>query len=1008
MPEAMGSGRGSLPTGSVTFLFADVEGSTRLWDEHPSAMAEGLKREEQILHSGIESHRGFLIKARGEGDSAFAVFSRATDAIGAAVAIQRDLLAEPWPDAIPIRVRIAVHTGDAELRQGDYFGPAVNRCARLRAIAHGGQILLSGATKDLAADSLPAGASLRALGSHRLRDLARPENVYQLDHPELPSDFPPLVSLDALPNNLPAQLTTFIGREDEIDAIKNNLKTARLVTLTGSGGVGKTRLALQVAADLLDDFPGGVWLVELAALQDPDLVAEAVAVAAGLRQDQSADPGEQAAARPARVIDALADHLKSRTVLLILDNCEHLIESTSAIADTLLRSCPELRILASSREPLGVGGESIWVVPPLELPESEEAIPGEIAEFEGIRLFVDRASLARPGFGLDPANAASVVRICRALDGIPLALELAAALIKVLTPEQIEVRLSDRFGLLTGGSRTALPRYQTLRAAIDWSHDLLTGEEGTLFRRLAVFSGGFSLEAVEAVCFGEDCDALTTLSNLVAKSLIQTDQVEGSIRYSMLETLRQYGEEKLTEAGEDRQYRAHQRDWVLDLAEQIAPRLVGPEQSRWLEILETEHDNLRSALRFSLVTEPQMALRMAGRIWLFWGVRGYLEEGRGWLEAALSECPDPTPDRARALVAAGVLARYQGDFTAARAHLEQALGLATDLGRKREVMGALTNLGYLERYQGDYAEAGAHLRRALDLAREMKDHHSIAVALANLGVIALKLADYSAARIMLEEGLSEARAIEDRWTLSFCLQGLGNLALAEGSDGEARALFEENLQIERALRQKRGVNEGLQALGRLALSMGDAAGARRFLEEAVAIAREVGDRRAETKSLARLGAALADLKDPDAGEVLEEALSLARELGDKPHIAAALEGLGDTARARSDHGTALTRYREALAIRRELDDLSGIAGLFEKIGALHAARQSWHRALELIGAAEALREKIGSSGPRSSETLRGQVVLGAEEEIGPTPSREAIDAGRGRKLDDTVTLALTD
>jgi predicted ATPase/class 3 adenylate cyclase len=590
----------ALPTGTVTFLFTDVEGSTRLWEQHPDQMRAALARHDALIEALVEAHGGCVVRPRGEGDSRFAVFARATDAVAAAAAIQRALHAEPWPPETPLRVRLALHTGEADLRDGDYYGSAVNRCARLRAVAHGGQVLVSEVTAGLVRDTLPPGVLLRDLGKHRLSDLARPEHVHQLTGVGLPAEFRPLRSLDAYPHNLPVQLTTLIGREAEIEALRQRLHEpqTRLVTLTGPAGVGKTRLALQVATGLLDAFPDGLRLVEFGSLLDPARVPQAVAEPLGAREE------------PGRALPAtLAAVLRPKRVLLVLDNCEHLIEACAALAARLLRACPHLRILATSREPLGITGELTWRVPPLGLPDVVPDLPDLdadqphavecLARAEAVQLFVERARLAQPGFALTSENAQAVAHICARLDGLPLAIELAAARVRALSPEQIAARLHDRFRLLTGAGRTGTERHQTLRAALDWSHHLLSEQERALFRRLTVFTGGRSLAAAEAVCAGngiEPREVLDLLTQLVDKSLLYTDGQDGEVRYWMLETIWQYGRERLREAGEADALRARHAAYYAALAEGVGPKLQGPEPARWLDLLKQEQENLRAAL----------------------------------------------------------------------------------------------------------------------------------------------------------------------------------------------------------------------------------------------------------------------------------------------------------------------------------------------------------------------------------------------------------------------------
>jgi predicted ATPase/class 3 adenylate cyclase len=643
----------SLPTGTMTFLFTDIEGSTRLWAQQPEAMDPAVSRHFALAAEIVVQHDGIVVKHRLEGDSLFAVFPRALDAVAAAAALQRALHAEPWPAAISLRVRIAVHTGDAVVRDGDYLGAVVNRCARLRSAAHGGQVLLSSVTQELVRGHLSQGLSLRDLGAHRLKDQLEPEHIFQLLHPDLPADFPPLRSLQAFVHNLPRQLTSFIGRDGEMAEIKQLLSKTALLTLTGAGGCGKTRLALQVAADVLEEFEEGVWLVELAALADSTLVPQTVAAALGVREE----PG-----RP--LTETLIDYLRPRQVLLLLDNCEHLLSASAQLADTSLRACPRLRVLVTSREGLGIAGETTYRVPSLSLPDLQHLPPvAALSQFEATRLFVDRAAAAVPSFTLNEQNAPSVAEVCYRLDGIPLAIELAAARVKALPVEQITRRLDDRFRLLTGGSRAALPRQQTLRATIDWSYDLLSEAERMLLRRLSVFAGGWTLEAAEAVGAGEginDDEVQELLTTLVEKSLVLYEEQRGEARYRLLETVRQYSRERLLESGEMQVVCSRHASFYLNFAEQAEPELRRSDQVGWLNRLDVEHDNLRAALEWSLLGDNQgeVGLRLAGALWWFWLVRSHFTEGRNWLDAAVSRAVDaPAPDQVKVLNGAAYLAR---------------------------------------------------------------------------------------------------------------------------------------------------------------------------------------------------------------------------------------------------------------------------------------------------------------------------------------------------------------
>ena len=526
----------TLPSGTVTFLFTDIENSTKLWEQFPGAMKAVLARHDEILRLAIENHNGTIIKTTGDGFHA--AFETGISGILAALAAQQALLAAKWKEIEPhnLRIRIGLHTGEADERGGDYYGPTLNRAARLMSLAYGGQTLLSSTTADLVRDQLPAELSMRDLGEHRLKDLVRSEHIFQLNHPDLPSDFPALKSIDAFPNNLPVQLTTFIGREREIEDAKNRLISAHLLTLIGPGGTGKTRLALQLAADLLPYFYDGVWVAELAPLADPALIVQTIASVLGLREQLGMPLGE-----------LVIDYLRAKNILLIVDNCEHLVEACAQLVDQLLHACPNLKIIASSREALGITGETIYRVPSLSLPDPTQTTPSTLMLSESVQLFIVRAAAVSPPFTLNGHNAAAIAQICLRLDGIPLALELAAARVTVFSAEQIATRLDDRFKLLTGGSRTALPRQQTLRATIDWGYDLLSEDERTLLRRFSVFAGGWTFDAAETVC--SELDVLNLLTQLVNKSLVIAEEESGEVRYHLLETVRQYARDKLLEMG---------------------------------------------------------------------------------------------------------------------------------------------------------------------------------------------------------------------------------------------------------------------------------------------------------------------------------------------------------------------------------------------------------------------------------------------------------------------------
>jgi non-specific serine/threonine protein kinase len=682
--------------------------------------------------------------------------------------------------------------------------------------------------------------------------------------------------------NLPIPLTSFIGREKEIEEITRLVSKNRLVTLTGPGGVGKTRLAIQSSNKLLSKFKDGVWWVELAPLTDESLVTQAIAKALGLREIPNQSLNE-----------AVSNFLHSKQLLLVLDNCEHLIAGCAQLADRLLSSCPTLKILATSREALGLISEDVWSVPILSLPNAQHMLLIDLLmQYEGIRLFVERASAAKPDFTLSERNALSVAQVCQRLDGMPLAIELAAARVKMMSVGEIAKRLDDRFDLLTAGSRTALPRHQTLRAAMDWSYDLLSGPERIFFSRLSVFAGGFTLDAAEEIAAGCDVSksqVIDLLGQLINKSLVtvaaRPENADAETRYGMLETIREYAREKLDEAAETEQLHQRHRDFFIAFAEQAEPKLKGTQQSEWLDRLEVEHDNLRAVLQWTQeVRDVGTTLRLAGTLFWFWVRRSYLSEGRGWLERALAavEASVTTSVQAKALYEAAYLARAQGDFTGAQELVEQSVGKWRTLGSagKQGQAHALVLLGNLTRDQGDPTTARSLIEESVALSREQGDSWGLASSLISLGMAIRDQEDYVLARSIIEESVPLWRELGDLWGLAEAFHNLALVAYRRGDYQAAYSLTEEELIIRCQLEDKRSIAYSLHNLGVFTLAQGDTNLARSFFEQDLVLFREVGDKSGIVLSLQYQGFfAQLEGDDVQAQSFFVEGLILAQETG---------------------------------------------------------------------------------------------------------------------------------
>ena len=810
----------------TTILFTDIEGSTRLWEQEGERMAGALAEHDARARSAVEDNHGAIVKSTGDG--LFAAFHDPLDAINATVTFQQSLVDPAVTHGIPIRVRCGLHCGVLERRDNDYFGTPVNRTARIMSVAHGGQILISQAMVDEVGARLPASITLIDLGSVRLKDLSSPEHVYQVVHPDLRADFPALRSLEATPNNLPEQLTSFVGRERELEEATQLLRGSRLLTLLGMGGLGKTRLSLQIAADMLDAYPDGIWFLDLAPIRDPSFVPNEAAHVLSVREE----PGKP-------LTQTLCAHLKSRKALLIFDNCEQVVSACASLANAILRAAPDIRIIASSREALRVPGEQIYPVLPLAVPAPAASVE-TLSRSEAVQLFIARAQLQKPGFTLTEREAPAIAELCARVEGIPLALELAAARMRSLSLQEINKRLHNRFSLLTGGGRVLLERQQTLRALVAWSYDLLSDNEKLLFERLGVFVGGFDLAAAEAVCGADPLvpeDVLDLVLSLVDKSLVMVRETDGESRYRMLETLRDFGLEALGKRGEQAENAKRHCDHYLLVARAARIGLQGPEQPEWIRRLEAEFDNMRAAIALALGggTDPVIAVKFEVSLQGFRFVRGYSTEGRRYIHAALALPGVVASDiaHAHALYVGAVLADNQSDYAEAGRMLEPCLELRRKIGNRVDVAATLSMLGTVRLHEDDAERARACDEEALEIFRSIDDRIGEAIGLEHLGEIALHVADSAKARDYFEQCLAIARSIDHLELEGNCELSLGELSLQAADLPAARQRFARSLEIAKDSANTRGEALALWWIGKADMAEGDGENARTNLGAAL-------------------------------------------------------------------------------------------------------------------------------------------------------------------------------
>jgi predicted ATPase/class 3 adenylate cyclase len=885
----------NIPSGNVTFLFTDVEGSTRLSQEYPELLQSSMDRHHAIMHKALESNNGFVFEIIG--DAFCCAFEKAEDAVKAAVDAQLDLANEYW-GVVVIKARIGIHTGSAEWNGSKYMGYiTLARSARVASCGYGEQIIISNSTYELCRDKFDAvkekNISFRDLGEKRMKDVIQPIRLFQIVSQGLREDFSPLKTLDSRPNNLPVQLTSFIGREKELSEIKKLLSSARLLTLTGPGGTGKTRLSLHAAAELIDEYMNGVWIVELASLSDPLLVT--ITIAGALRVSEI--PGQD-------TIVTLMNYLKEKEMIIILDNCEHLIDECAGIADKLLGKCPGLRIIATSREALRSHGEKVYRVLSLSHPEPDQKnTPLELTQFEAVRLFIERALAVNSNFRVSNENAPSLAQICFQLDGIPLAIELAAARIKVLSVEQICEKLNDRFRLLTGGKRTALPRQQTLKALIDWSYDLLTDSEKLIFQRLSVFSGGWTLAAAEEICSGDDIDSYEVMdvhSNLLDKSLISTSEHSDSIRFHMLESIKQYSGEKLISTEET--FKKH-FSFFSEIAGHEEVRNSGLNQNKWLKLVDAESDNIRAAIQWAFINQPEEACKLVYKMIDYWDIKGYFREAYQTCQKFLSSDTELGKlSKANILYCAGLMSQNLGNINEAEILTKEGLSIfreldnrfgigkcvgilgvasATDPGRsaesreyykeavsifkdtehKRDYAVSIYNLSYEYLKQGN-SEKSMQLRmEALKIYNDLEDTHHIAMIKSSMGVFERGRKNYGQAITYSEESLAISNELDDKYLISINLINLGIIYLEKEKFEKAAALLKESIDILRERGYKSSIIVALMFLGEVGVKTGDFENSLSCYKESVLTGNESGNFYYLASNLFGLGSAYFGLKE---------------------------------------------------------------------------------------------------------------------------------------------------
>ena len=997
----MNNNKNKIPSGNVTFLFTDIEGSTKLSQDFPELLNAVLERHNEILRNAVESNNGFIFKIIG--DAFCCAFEIAEDAVKAAVEIQTDLGNEKWDEAV-IKIRIGIHSGKAEWNGTDYMGYiTLARAVRVMSSAYGEQILISNDAYLLCIKSAKDGpvASFRDLGERRLKDVIQPIRLFQVLAKGLREDFPPLKTLDARPNNLPVQLTSFIGREKPIGDVKKLSGKTHLLTVIGAGGSGKTRLTLQAAAEMIDEFANGVFIVELAPVSDPALIMQKIMTSLGIKEESGIS-----------LFDSVVSYLREKELLLIMDNCEHLVKDCAEIAENLLMNCSKLKILATSREALNCYGEQTYKIPMLSTPgnfnDKDQKDHKDLYKYESSFLFLERVYSANPDFQINEIKAAAIAEICRHLDGIPLAIELAAASSKYLSVENIRKRLDDRFKILTGGKRTALPKHQTLKALIDWSYELLNDKERLLWKRLSVFKGGWDMEKAEEICSDQKIsrkEILELHGCLVEKSIINFNLK--TERYSILETLKKYGEDKLREDNELSDMLNKHLTFFKNYSDTAESRLYGSEIFLWLDKLESDHLNFQSAIEWSVNGgDKETGAGLAVSLWRFWDIRGYYSTGIRYIyEILKNENEISRTVTGKLYLYAAQLARFKGDYDRSREYFNQSLKINNQLQDKLMIASSLNGLGNIEFDLDNYENAKDFYEKALSLRREAADLISISKSLNNLGNLSFRRDDLDEGKKYYLESLELARKLGDKRAMASSLHNLSNLTFETGNFEKGKQYSEESLLLRKEIGDKLGIAESLFNLGKAYFDLENYETSKSFFEDSLRLFRELEDTDDISKTLKRLGeieSVMGNFEEADS--LLSESIKLSEKINNRILLAEALFESGKNSFRNKNINDSCKFFSEFIKLRSDPKNIHNTAVAMIYLLGIHESGSFQLSHIQILAAAE-YSILVMDSEPKEEELiLKENIKSSLLKKFGRKKFDEYYEQGKMMTLDEACNL----